>query len=374
MMRSGPSTGGSMGASVKVKARDFKGTLKRLFVYMRAYRAGLIVSLIFAAASTLATIFGPRVLGQATTTLFEGVLAQLNGSGGIDFARIGQFAGGALALYAISALFSYVQGWIMANVSTRITYQLRRDISEKMNRMPLKVFDGMPHGEVLSRITNDVDTVNQTLNQSLTQIITSLVSVVGVLLMMLSINGWMTLLALITVPLSLISAMLIIGRSQQFFKQQQETLGRVNGHIEEMYGGHVIVKAFNGQEKSLRQFEDSNQVLYETAWKSQSLSGMMMPVMSFIGNLSYVLVTIVGGWLAIRNAITVGDIQAFIQYVRSFTQPITQLANISNVLQQTAAAAERVFEFLDQPEESLDTAKPAQLVQAAGHVTFRNVQ
>jgi ATP-binding cassette subfamily B multidrug efflux pump len=375
MMRSGLSTGssgepgGRMGRMVKPKVRDFKGTMTKLLGYLGKYKASVIVVFVFAVASTAATIAGPKILGEATTTLFTGVL-----SGSIDFNRIGQIVSITLSLYLISAVFSYVQGWIMADVSTKIAYRLRRDISEKINRMPLKYFDSTTHGEVLSRITNDVDTVNQTLNQSLTQIITSIVTVFGVLVMMLSINWLMTLIALITIPLSLISVMLIIRQSQKFFKQQQDTLGHVNGHVEEMYGGHVLVKAFNGEEKSIQKFETSNDVLYDTAWKSQSLSGLMMPIMAFIGNLGYVVVTIVGGWLAIQKVITVGDIQAFIQYVRSFTQPITQLANISNILQQTAAASERVFEFLDEAEEGPETANPIQLETVKGHVEFKDIQ
>jgi ATP-binding cassette subfamily B protein len=276
-------------------------------------------------------------------------------------------------MYLISALFAYLQGWIMANVSTNIAYRFRRDISEKINRMPLKYFDTTTHGEVLSRITNDVDTVNQTLSQSLTQIITSLVTVVGVLVMMLSINWMMTLVALIMIPLSMGVVGLIIGQSQKLFKQQQDYLGHVNGHVEEMYGGHIVMKAFNGEEESILKFDKSNDKLYDAAWKSQFLSGLMMPLMIFIGNLGYVAVAILGSYLAIKGTITLGDIQAFIQYVRSFTQPITQLANISNVLQQTAAAAERVFEFLEEAEEVAEAAQPVTLENVQGHVEFKDV-
>ena len=278
-----------------------------------------------------------------------------------------------LGLYLLSALFSYIQGWIMADVSTNIAYRFRRDISEKINRMPLKYFDGTTQGEVLSRITNDVDTVNQTLSQSLTQIITSVVTVIGVLIMMFSISWMMTLVALLIIPLSMVVVALIVRQSQKYFKQQQDYLGHVNGHVEEMYGGHVVMKAFNGEEKSIRTFDEYNDTLYDSAWKSQFLSGLMMPIMMFIGNLGYVAVAILGGWLAIRGTITVGDIQAFIQYVRSFTQPIQQLANISNVLQQTAAAAERVFEFLDEDEEVAETADPVKLEEVEGQVEFKNV-
>jgi ATP-binding cassette, subfamily B, multidrug efflux pump len=277
-----------------------------------------------------------------------------------------------LFLYLIASLFAYIQGWIMANVSTDIAYRFRKDISEKINRMPLRYFDGTTHGEVLSRITNDVDTVNQTLSQSLTQIITSVVTVVGVLIMMFTINWMMTLVALAIVPLSMVVVGLIVNQSQKFFKQQQDYLGHVNGHVEEMYGGHIVMKAFNGEAESIRKFDESNNTLYDAAWKSQFLSGLMMPIMNFIGNLGYVGIAILGGYLAVKGTITVGDIQAFIQYVRSFTQPITQLANISNILQQTAAAAERVFEFLAEAEEVAETANPVKLENVEGHVEFKD--
>jgi ATP-binding cassette subfamily B protein len=368
----GPMGGPMMGAPT-AKARDFKGTMKKLIEYLGEYRGLIIVVFIFAVLSTAASIAGPKILGNATTKLFEGVMAELNGTGAIDFAYIGRIALITLGLYLVSALFAYIQGWIMANVSTDIAYRFRRDLSEKMNRMPLRYFDGTTHGEVLSRITNDVDTLNQTLSQSLTQIITSLVTVVGVLIMMLSISWQMTLVALVVIPLSMVTVMLIVKQSQKFFKQQQEYLGHVNGHVEEMYGGHIVMKAFNGEAESIQKFDQSNNTLYDSAWKSQFLSGLMMPIMMFIGNLGYVAVAILGGYLAIRNAITVGDIQAFIQYMRSFTQPITQLANISNVLQQTAAAAERVFEFLDENEEVEDTTSPIKLESVEGHVEFKDV-
>ncbi|MDX1378550.1 MAG: ABC transporter ATP-binding protein, partial [Anaerolineales bacterium] len=312
-------------------------------------------------------------LGQATTTLFEGVMAEIAGTGSIDFDAIRRIALITLGLYLVSAFFAYIQGWIMADVSTNIAYRFRQDISEKMNRMPLKYFDGTTHGEVLSRITNDVDTVNQTLSQSMTQIITSLVTVIGVLVMMFSISWAMTLVALIIIPLSMITVMLIVRQSQKYFKQQQDYLGHVNGHVEEMYGGHIVMKAFNGEEESIRKFDESNNVLHDAAWKSQFLSGLMMPIMMFIGNLGYVAVAVLGGYLAVRGTITVGDIQAFIQYVRSFTQPITQLANISNVLQQTAAAAERVFEFLEEEEEIPEPENSVKLETVHGHVEFKDV-
>jgi len=356
------------------KAQNFKGTMKKLIAYLGKYRATIMVVFVFAIASTAANIAGPKILGEATTKLFEGVIAQIGGTGSIDFASIGRIILLTLGLYVVSSLFAYIQGWIMANVSTNIAYRFRRDISEKMNRMPLKYFDGTTHGEVLSRITNDVDTVNQTLSQSLTQVITSFVTVIGVLVMMLSISWSMTLVALIVIPLSMLAVLLIVRQSQKFFKQQQDYLGHVNGHVEEMYGGHIVMKAFNGEEESIKKFDESNNVLYSVAWKSQFLSGMMMPIMMFIGNLGYVAVAILGGYLAVRGRITVGDIQAFIQYVRSFNQPIMQLANISNILQQTAAAAERVFEFLEEAEEISETQNPVKLESAQGHVEFRDVR
>lgn len=361
-----------MGAPVS-KARDFKGTMGKLIAYMSAYRGAIIIVFLFAIASTASNIAGPKILGNATTKLFEGVMAQLNNTGSIDFDYIGRIILIALGLYLISSVFAYIQGWIMADVSTNIAYRFRRDISEKMNRMPLKYFDRTTHGEVLSRITNDVDTVNQTLSQSLTQLITSFVTVVGVLIMMLSISWLMTLAALIVIPLSGIVVSVIVRQSQKYFKDQQDFLGNVNGHVEEMYGGHIVMKAFNGEEESVKKFDESNNKLFDVAWKSQFLSGMMMPIMMFIGNLGYVAVAVLGGYLVIKKTIAVGDIQAFIQYVRSFTQPITQLANISNVLQQTAAAAERVFEFLAEEEEIPDTQSPVALANVTGHVQFKDV-
>ena len=355
-------------------ARDFKGTMAKLVEYLGKYRVTVLIVLVFAVASTAANIAGPKILGRATTRLFEGVLAQLSGTGEIDFQYIGEILLLTLGLYLASALFSYIQGWIMADVSTNIAYRFRRDISEKINRMQLKYFDGTSQGEVLSRITNDVDTVNQTLSQSLTQIITSVITVIGVLIMMFSINWVMTLVALLILPLSMMVVALIVRQSQKHFKRQQDYLGHVNGHVEEMYGGHVVMKAFNGEEKSIQVFDGFNDTLYDSAWKSQFLSGLMMPIMMFIGNLGYVAVAVLGGWLTIRGSITIGDIQAFIQYVRSFTQPIRQLANISNVLQQTAAAAERVFEFLDEDEEIAETADPVKLEKVNGQVEFRDVR
>ncbi len=357
------------------RARDFRGTMIKLLHYLAPYRASIILVLAFAVASTIFSIVGPKILGRATTRLFEGVMAEITGSGeGIDFAYIGNILLITLGLYLTSALCSYIQGWIMAKVSMDVTYSFRRNIAAKINRMPLRAFDGTNHGEILSRVTNDVDTVSQTLNQSLTHLVTSTVTLIGVLVMMLSISWQMTLVALLMVPLSLVIMRAVISRSQKYFRQQQDYLGHLNGHIEEMYGGHVVVKAFNGEERSIATFGDLNQTLYSSAWRSQFLSGLMFPAMNFVGNLGYVAVTLLGGYLAIHQMITVGDIQAFIQYVRSFTQPLTQLANISNVLQQTAAAAERVFEFLDEPEEEPDTETPVQLAEVEGRVDFRNVR
>jgi ATP-binding cassette subfamily B protein len=355
------------------KPRDFKGTMKKLIGYLGSYRLPILVMMIFAIASTVFSIAGPKILGNATTKLFEGVMARIGGTGTIDFVYIGNIILLTLGLYIVSALFSYIQGWIMSGISMNITYRFRKDISDKINRMPLKYFDGTNHGEVLSRITNDVDAVSQTLNQSLTQIITSVTTVIGVLVMMFTINWQMTLVALVILPLSFAIIGLVIGQSQKYFKQQQDYLGHVNGHVEEMYGGHVVMKAFNGEEQSVKEFDGLNNTLYSSAWISQFLTGLLYPVINFIGNLGYVAICILGGYLAIKNAITIGDIQAFIMYVRTFTQPITQIANISNIFQQTAAAAERVFQFLAEPEEVLDAVTPVKLETVEGRVDFKNV-
>lgn len=376
MMGGGPMRGGPGGPMMRggEKARDFKGTLAKLLKYLAVYKVSIIVVLIFAIASTVFSIIGPKILGNATTKLFEGIMGQIAGTGsGVDFGYIGKTLLWLAGLYLISAGFSYVQGWIMTDVSMKITYQFRKEIAEKINRMPLRYFDGTSHGEVLSRITNDVDTVSQTMNQSLTQMVTSVVTMIGVLVMMLSISWMMTLVALIVVPLSAVFISFVVKNSQRFFKEQQNYLGHVNGHVEEMYGSHIVMKAFNGEEKSIAKFDGLNETLYGTAWKSQFLSGLMMPVMTFIGNLGYVAVVILGGWLAIKGSITVGDIQAFIQYVRSFTQPITQIANISNVMQQMAASAERVFEFLAEEEEVSEAENPVHLDHVDGSVEFKDV-
>ncbi|HEY5557374.1 ABC transporter ATP-binding protein [Acetobacterium sp.] len=356
------------------KPKDFKGTLKKLIAYLSVYKVRLIFVFIFAVASTIFMIVGPKILGNATTAIFEGVMNMIADNGkGIDFNYIGQIILIMLGLYTISVLFSYIQGYIMTGISMKVTYNLRRNIFAKINRLPLKYFDKTSYGEVLSFLTNDIETVNQTLNQSITQIITSVVTIVGILVMMLSISWQMTLVALCTVPLSFIVVILIVKRSQKYFGEQQTYLGHINGHVEEMYSGHSVVKAFNGEEASFETFDHYNTTLFSSAWKSQFLSGLMMPMMTFIGNVGYVVICILGGYLAANGWITVGDIQAFIQYVRQFTQPIIQLANISNVLQQTTAAAERVFTFLEEPEEITERTTGFDLKKVSGIVDFDHV-
>lgn len=381
-IKSAPRRGGGFGggpggphmAMGGAKAKNFKGTMKRLLEYLKPFRVPIIVVIVFAVASAAFGIYGPKLLGKATTKVFEGLLGKVSGTGdGIDFDYIGSIMLTLLGLYGLSSLFSYIQGYIMSGVSMKISYNMRRNISLKINKMPLKYFDDTNHGEVLSRVTNDVDTVSQTLNQSMTQIITSFTTVVGVLIMMLSISVSMTAIALCIIPVSMIIVILIVKKSQTFFKDQQKYLGNVNGHIEEMYAGHVVVKTFNGEAKSEETFEQYNTKLYKAAWKSQFLSGLMMPVMTIVGNVGYVAVCVLGGALAAKKTIEVGDIQAFIQYVRNFTMPISQLANVSNVLQQTAAAAERVFEFLDESEEIKEAQNPVKLSNVVGDVTFKNV-
>ena len=334
------------------KAKDFKGTFRRFMKYMGHYRISVVIVMIFAVLSTIFMIVGPKILGNATTLLAEGIMGSFTGSDqGIDFAGIAGILLWLLGIYIVSSLFSLLQGLIMTNVSMKLTYRLRRDISVKLNKLPLKYYDRTTNGEILSRITNDIDTLSQTLNQSITQIITSVTQLIGILVMMISISWQMTLIAIAILPVSLIFVLAIVKRSQKQFTAQQKYLGNVNGHVEEMYGGHQVMKAFNGEEESVEKFREYNDKLYESAWKSQFLSGVMMPVMVFVTNLGYVAVCIVGAIFAGNGTITIGDIQAFIQYVRQFTQPITQVANITNILQQTAAAAERVFEFLGEEEE-----------------------
>jgi ATP-binding cassette subfamily B multidrug efflux pump len=355
------------------KPRDFKGTLIKLVKYLGRYQALIVLVWLLAIGSTVASIFGPKILGNATTILFTGVMAKIAGTGTIDFVQIGNIMIQVLLLYLLSAVLAYIQGWVMTNVAINVTYRFRKDISEKINRMPFKYFDGTSHGEVLSRITNDVDSVSQTLNQSLTQIITSVTTVLGVLVMMFTISWLMTLVALVMLPISFGIIGLIVSKSQGYFKQQQDYLGHINGHVEEMYGSHVVVKAFNGEAKSIGQFDQLNNVLYDSAWKSQFLTGLLYPIMNFVGNLGYVAICILGGYLVIKGEIAIGDIQAFIQYVRSFTQPIQQIANISNILQQTMAAAERVFQFLAEDEEMPDVVTSLNSEHIEGRVDFKDV-
>ena len=356
------------------KAKDFKGTMLHLLQYLMVYKAQVAIVILFAACSSVFSIIGPKVLGKATTKLFEGMMAWMMGTGLLtDFRYIRNCLLLLVVLYLISAVFSYLQSYIMSGVSMKVTYQFRKDISAKMNRLPLSYYDTRTHGEVLSRITNDVDTVSQTLNQSLTQIITSVATLVGVLIMMISISIRMTLVAVMVLPLSMGLIMGVVKKSQRYFKGQQKSLGMLNGHIEEIYGGHNVVQVFNGEAEAIEKFTEINDALYKSAWKSQFLSGMMMPIMSFVSNLGYVSVCLLGGYLTVKKVIDIGDIQAFIQYMRSFTQPITQIANISNTLQSTAAAAERVFEFLDEQEEVPETGAPIQPEQVRGDVEFSHV-
>ncbi|NCB52773.1 MAG: ABC transporter ATP-binding protein [Clostridia bacterium] len=376
---------GMHGMMPGAKAKDLKGSLSKLIGYMGKYRPAIIFVWILAIVSTVFTIIGPKILGNATDELFAGIMGKIAGTGGVDFAKIGGIMLWLIALYAVSALFSYLQGYLMSNVTAKITFRLRNDISEKMHALPFGYYDKVTHGEILSRITNDVDTISQSLNQSMTQIIASVASLVGITVMMLTISWQLTLVAMCILPISAVAVMLIVKKSQTHFKNQQKYLGRVNGHVEEMFGSHVIVKAFCGEEDSRKTFEEHNKSLYKSAWKANFLSGLIMPITQFIGNLAYVAICILGGYFAVQGNMTVGGIQAFIQYVRSFTQPITQIANISNVLQQTAAAAERVFEFLGEKEEPEETAGALSVerdadepetdtsVHIAGNVSFEQV-
>lgn len=362
----GPMIGGE-------KANDFKGTMKKLMSYLGDYKFSILFVIIFAAGSAALSIAGPKILSKAITKLYEGVMAKIAGTGNIDFDYIGKIILILIGLYLLSSGLGYIQGWIMTNVAMKVTYKFRKDIMEKINRMPLKYFDGTNHGEILSRITNDVDTISQTLNQSMTQIITSVTTVIGALVMMLTISVSMTAVTFLMIPISMGIIAVIIKFSQKYFKQQQDYLGHVNGHVEEMYGGHIVMKAFNYEKRSIEKFDEYNNELYKVAWKSQFLTGLMMPIMNSVSNLGYVGVVVLGSYLAIKGTIEVGDIQAFIQYVRSFTQPLAQIANISNILQQTAACAERVFEFLDEEEEVPETDHPIKLENVEGHVQFDHV-
>ncbi|MCI9545455.1 MAG: ABC transporter ATP-binding protein [Lachnospiraceae bacterium] len=355
------------------KAKDFKGTLRKLFRYMDKYKIRFLFMLIFAVAGTVFSIVGPKILGKATTELFNGLVAKVSGTGAINFTRIGEILLGVLGLYLVSACFTFIQGFVMTGISNDVTYSMRRDISKKMHRMPMKYFESRTHGEILSRVTNDVDTLQQSLNQSVTQLITSVTMIIGVLVMMFSINVWMTLCALLILPVSMGIIGTVMKHSQKYFRGQQKYLGEVNGQIEEIYAGHSIVKAFNKEEDVVNVFEETNQKLYESAWKSQFFSGIMMPVMQFVGNVGYVMVALLGGYFVIQKSIEVGDIQSFFQYIRSFTQPITQVAQVTNMLQSTAAAAERVFEFLDEEEEDQLAENPVNIANLKGNVEFDHV-
>ena len=364
---------GARGGMPGDKAKDFKGTLKKLVKYMSAFKVHMIFVAIFAICGTIFNIAGPKILGQATTEIFNGLVSKVSGGSGMDFGKIGQILLMTLGLYVISALCSFIQGLIMTGVSQKTTYRLRKEISEKINRMPMNYFDTKPVGEILSRVTNDVDTLGQSLNQSATQLITSITTIIGVLVMMLSISPLMTLVAILILPVSVLLLSFVMKHSQRYFRGQQEYLGNVNGQVEEIYSGHNIIKAFNKEEDVIREFNATNDKLYDSAWKSQFFSGMMMPVMQFIGNLGYVAVAILGGYLTIKNAIEVGDIHSFIQYVRNFTQPIQQVAQVANMLQSTAAASERVFEFLDEEEEDQTVPDPVSVEGLQGNVEFDHV-
>lgn len=356
------------------KAKDFKGTARKLIQYLGSYNKQIVVVFFAAALACIFMIAGPKVLAYATNELFSGVMKMFTGTGGIDFAYVARILLFLLGLYLLSFGLSYLQGFVMTGVTQKVTYRLRQDISKKISRLPLAYFDGTSTGDVLSRVTNDVDTVSQSLNQSLTQIITSVTTVLGVLVMMLTISPTMTLVALLVLPISFLLIGTIVKKSQPLFKRQQNYLGKVNGHVEEMYGGHLVVQAFDRADESIATFEELNDELYNSAWKSQFFSGLMMPLMNFVGNLGYAAICVLGGYLTIQGRISVGDIQAFIQYVRSFTQPISQIANISNVLQQTAAAAERVFEFLEEEEEVADPDQPLDPSVVEGEVAFAHVK
>ena len=368
--RRGPMGHGRMGGE---KAKDFKGIMGKLIKYMSAFKIQMLFVVIFAIGGTVFNIIGPKILGKATTEIFNGLVSKVSGGSGMDFEKIATILLTALALYVTSALCSLVQGFLMTGVSQKTTYRLRKEISQKINRMPMNYFDTRTHGEVLSRVTNDVDTLGQSLNQSATQIITSTTTIIGVLVMMLSISPLMTLVALLILPVSLGMISFVMKHSQKYFKGQQEYLGNVNGQVEEVYSGHNIVKAFNKEKDVIEEFEKTNDKLYDSAWKSQFFSGMMMPIMQFVGNLGYVGVVILGGILAAKKTIEVGDIQSFIQYVRNFTQPIQQLAQVANMLQSTAAASERVFEFLEEEEEDQTVPNPVSVEGLEGNVTFEHV-
>lgn len=368
--RRGP---GGRGMMPTEKAKNFKGSIGQLLKYMGRYKIAIFIVMIFAAISTVFSVAGPKVMGKATTALATGLMEKIGGTGGIDFSYIAKILLITLGLYAASAVFSFIQGWTMTTITQKTCYRMRKDISEKINRMPMKYFESRTYGEVLSRITNDVDTLGMGLNQSVTQIITSVATIIGVIVMMLSISPLMTLIAIIILPVSLFLISTVVKKSQKYFATQQEYLGHINGQVEETYGGQLVVKAFNKEAATIKTFEETNGVLYESAWKSQFLSGMMQPIMNFVGNLGYAGVAISGGILAANGVITIGDIQAFIQYVKNFTQPMTQMAQVINQVQSMAAAAERVFEFLNEEEEEQLAKDPVAIDEIKGSVEFRNV-
>ena len=372
--RSGRGMMGSRGMRPGEKPKDLKKSLGKLLTYIGSYKVSILLVMIFAACSTIFNVAGPKILGKATTVLTEGLMAKIQGNGSIDFAKIGKILIFVLALYLGSAIFSFIQGWIMTAVTQKVCYRMRKEISEKINRMPMKYFESRTYGEVLSRITNDVDTMGQGLNQSITTIITAVATLIGVLIMMLSISPLMTVIALVILPISTGLIQVVTRKSQKYFIAQQDYLGHINGQVEEVYGGHLVIKAFNKEDETIEEFKKTNGILYDSAWKSQFLSGMMQPIMMFVGNLGYACVALTGGLLAIRNMITVGDIQAFIQYVKNFTQPMQQIAQVINQVQSMSAAAERVFEFLEEEEEDQTCEHPASLESVTGEVTFDHVQ
>ena len=364
---------GGRGQMPVEKAKDFKGSIGKLFAYMKQYHAAVVVVILCAIASTVFSVIGPDILGKATTELSNGLLAKIQGTGSIDFTKIGQILLFVLGLYLLSTLFGFVQGWLMTGVTQKVCYRMRKDISEKIDRMPMAYFESRTYGEVLSRITNDVDTLGQSLNQSITQIITSVATMVGVLVMMLRISPLMTLIAVVILPISVTLISLVVKKSQKYFKQQQEYLGHINGQVEETYAGHTVIQAYNKEKDMVQQFQETNDTLYHSAWKSQFLSGLMQPIMMFVGNLGYAAVALSGGLLAIRGTITIGDIQAFIQYVKNFTQPMQQIAQVLNQVQSMAAASERVFEFLEEAEEVQTAEHPLELANVEGNVDFQHV-
>ena len=355
------------------KAKDFKGAMLRLLKYMERYKFRLILMVIFAIGGTVFNIIGPKILGKATTELYSGLISKINGGSGIDFDKIIKILFGVMCLYVVSSVLSFIQGFIMTGISNDVTYNLRKDISKKINKIPMKYFESRTHGEILSRITNDVDTLQTGINQSVTQLITSATTLIGVLVMMLSINVWMTLAALLILPVSMFIISKVMKHSQKYFQDQQKYLGEVNGQVEEIYSGHTVVKAFNKEDDVINEFEKTNEKLYSSAWRSQFFSGIMMPIMQFVGNLGYVMVALLGGFMVIKNKIEVGDVQAFFQYIRNFTQPIQQIAQVTNMLQSSAAASERVFEFLDVEEEDQMAEDPVSINQIEGNVSFEHI-